>query len=260
MTSLQYNGKEMILNKSGFQFIWHRSVNNDRYTDQNYYPTENYSPFFTYYISSDKKSVTIISDTKYRIKKEDGIFIPALIKYTIYANGVIDVDASFTKPGKADIVNRLGLQMILPEDYVNISYYGHGPHENYSDRKYSALIGLYKITTKEMESEHYVRSQSMGNREGVRWLSLTDNSGNGLKIISKDRLNFSALHFSDEQIWNTKHNYELDKIRKPEVYLSLDCIQQGLGNASCGPLPLLEYMIPVNVPVNYSFRIESIKK
>ena len=54
----------------------------------------------------------------------------------------------------------------------------------------------------------------------------------------------------------TKWAYQ---IRKPEVYVNLDCIQQGLGNASCGPLPLDEYMIPVNQPLSYSFRLEMIK-
>ncbi|MFA6701689.1 MAG: hypothetical protein WCS06_03360, partial [Dysgonamonadaceae bacterium] len=72
-------------------------------------------------------------------------------------------------------------------------------------------------------------------------------------------LNFSALHFTDHQLWDAKHDFMLNEIRKPEVYLNLDCIQQGLGNASCGPLPLDNYMIPQNQNVSYSFRIESVK-
>lgn len=256
MNSMEYEGKEMIHNGRGLQFNWYRSVNNDKYTDQNYYETNYEAPLFTYQPSDDKKSVTIIYSTSATIQNDRKVTIPLFVKYTIYGNGIIDVDGSFTLPQNGDIVRRLGLQMVLPKGYDNVIYYGYGPHENYSDRKTSAFIGLYNTTVKGMEEEHYVRAQSMGNREGVRWLSLTDNSDKGIKITSKDKLNFSALHFTDAEAWDAAHDFKLDEIRKPEIYLSLDCIQQGLGNASCGPLPLQKYLIPVNTPMNYSFRIE----
>ena len=149
--------------------------------------------------------------------------------------------------------------MVMPADYENVEYYGRGPQENYMDRKESAFIGRYSSTVRDMEDEHYVRAQSMGNREDVRWLTLTDKDGKGVKVTSKDKLNFSVLHFTDDALWQAAHDYRLDEIRRPEIYLSLDAIQQGLGNASCGPRPLQEYMIPVNSPVSYSFRIEPVR-
>ncbi len=256
MNSMKYDGREMIYNANGPKFNWYRSVNNDKYTDQNYHETDLGTPFFTYQLSDDKKSVVIIYNTVATILNDRKVKVPVFVKYTIYGNGAIDVDGSFTLPENGDIVRRLGLQMVLPQGYDNISYYGHGPFENYSDRKAAAYIGSYNATAKGMEEEHYVRSQSMGNREGVRWLSLKNSDNKGLKITSKDNLNFSALHFTDAEVWNAKHDFKLDEIRKPQIYLSLDCIQQGLGNASCGPRPLQKYMIPVNKPMNYSFRIE----
>lgn len=36
-------------------------------------------------------------------------------------------------------------------------------------------------------------------------------------------------------------------------------MQQGLGNATCGDIPLPKYMIPENRPVSYSFRIERVE-
>lgn len=80
-----------------------------------------------------------------------------------------------------------------------------------------------------------------------------------MKITSRNNLSFSALHFHDKDIWGAGHGFKLDDTRKPEVFVNLDCIQQGLGNASCGPMPLDEYMIPVNQPLSYSFRLEMIK-
>ena len=169
------------------------------------------------------------------------------------------MESSFTKPSDGSIIRRLGLQMQLPEGFDQIKYYGKGPHENYTDRIKSADVGLYATTALDMESEHYMRAQSMGNREGIRWIEIKDNNNHGLKITSKDRLAFSALHFTDKAVWEAKHDFNLEKIRQPQIYLNLDCIQQGLGNATCGPNPLDEYMIPINAPLNYSFRIEVIK-
>lgn len=259
LTSLKYGGRELIHNGEGLKFNWYRSISNDKYADQDYYESQYNTPIFTYQVAPDKKSLTVLYNSTVVIHNDRGVRIPLSLKYVIYSNGVIDVDASFTKPDNADIVRRLGLQMVLPAGYENIRYYGCGPHENYSDRKTSAFVGLYDTTVKGMEAEHYVRTQSMGNREDIRHLTITDGNNSGLKISSKDRMNFAALHFPDSELWLAKHDFMLDKIRKPEVYLSLDCIQQGLGNASCGPRPLDKYMIPVNQPVSYSFRIEPVR-
>lgn len=259
MNSLHYNNQEMLHQKNGFALNWYRSVSNDKYADQNYYPTTYGKPIFSYQVAEDKKSVTVLSHMNATIAYRNPIVIPYLVKYVIYGNGVIDVDANFTLPSNSAIVHRLGLQLVLPEGFENVEWYGRGSHENYPDRKRSAYFGRFGKTVKEMEEEHYVRAQSMGGREDVRWLIISRNNNQGLKVTSKDKLSFSALHFSDKDLWDAKHDFELDNIRKPEVYLSLDCIQQGLGNASCGPRPLPQYMIPVNQPVGYSFRIEPVR-
>lgn len=258
MISLKYADKEIIHNEKGFDLNWYRSVNNDKYADQSYYTTINRKPLFTWQLSEDKKSLIILSAMVSDIQSKKVVEVPWHTKYIIYGNGAIDVETVFTSPQNS-LVRRLGLQWVLPAGMEYIRYYGHGPHENYSDRKHSAFIGTYDTTAKGMEAEHYVRTQSMGNRDDIRWLTITDANNKGVRILSKDRLSFSALHFTDQDLWNTIHDYKLDSIRKPEVYLNLDCIQQGLGNASCGPLPLSEYMIQPNSLFGYSFRIEPVK-
>lgn len=261
LTSLVYNGKDMIYDSNGLSFNWYRSVNNDKYTDLRYYPTSFSKKDFALEIDKSNKFVTLTTAKNVLISRpENPLTTEYGVKYTIYSNGVIDVEANFEKPQNEPLIRRLGLGIMLPESMEYIEWYGNGPHENYSDRKTSAFVGRYKSTVTDMESEHYVRAQSMGNREGVRWITIADENNNGLRIVSKDRMNFSALHFSDEALWNARHDFNLDRIRKPQVYLNLDCIQQGLGNASCGPLPLDEYMIPENVPLSYTFRIEPLKR
>ncbi len=259
VTSLVYDDREILHDQNGLMFNWYRSVSNDKYTDQNYHPTTNSKPLISYALSEDGKSLTLISYQEATIDYKNPVTIPWLVKYTIYGNGTIDVDATFTKPLNSLIVRRLGLQAVLSKELEQVEWYGRGPYENYPDRKRSTFFRQYRTTVTGMEEEHYVRAQSMGNREEVRWVQLTDNRQKGIRITSKDRLNFSALHFTDEDLWTAKHDFELDAIRRPEIYLSLDCIQQGLGNASCGPRPLPEYMIPENQPLSYAFRIEPVR-
>jgi len=259
MTSLRYGEKEFILDNKGFALNWYRCVNNDKYADQSYYPVLYTKKDFSFKLDESKKFITLYIDRNAVIQKEDNpVSMDYQMTYTIYANGIIDVKTSFKKPENEPIIRRLGLQMVMPQDMEFVEWYGNGPHENYSDRKESASIGLYKATVTDMENEHYVRAQSMGNREGIRWIVLKNKDNSGLKITSKDQMNFSALHFTDQDLWNAGHDFALDNLRRPEVYLNLDCIQQGLGNASCGPLPLKEYMIPENIPLNFSFRMEPV--
>lgn len=247
----------MIYGGQGFVLNWYRSVNNDKFSDQSYYETVYDRPMFTYKVDTSEKFVTLFTDFKVTVKTKDGeVVIPYFVKYDIYSNGVIDVSAQFIKPSGGGIIRRLGLQMVMPEGSEFIKWYGRGPEENYSDRKQASLFGIYETTVTGMEKEHYVRSQSMGNREDIRWFTISGSDNKGIKITSKDHMSFSALHFSDEDIWNALHDFDLDKVRKPEIYVNIDCVQQGLGNASCGPLPLTQYMIPANVPLSYSFRIE----
>ncbi|HCO68644.1 MAG TPA: beta-galactosidase [Dysgonomonas sp.] len=259
MISLKYDNKERLFNQKGLDLNWYRSVGNDKFTDQNYYEVTEQKPLFVYSMADDRKSISILSDHVAVINSPKPVKLPYMVKYTIYGNGAIDVEGSFTKPSNGAIIRRLGLQLQLPQGFETIRYYGKGPHENYMDRIKSAYVGLYSTTPKGMEEEHYVRAQSLGNREEVRWIEITDNTNTGLKVTSKNNMAFSALHFTDKAVWEATHDFNLDKIREPQVYMNLDCIQQGLGNATCGPNPLPQYMIPENQPLSYSFRIEGIK-
>ena len=100
----------------------------------------------------------------------------------------------------------------------------------------------------------------MGNRGDVRWMTLTNDNGQGMKITAGANLGFSALHARDWDLtFNIGHTHELHKIQQVQTILSLDCIQVGLGNASCGPGPIEEYLIKGNQIYSYTFRMEGLK-
>lgn len=247
ITSLKYDKKEMIHAGNGFNFNWYRSCNND---GRNYMLTQtgirsiNIKSQNGYYIVTIEHFAKIINN-----KRE--AHYPYTVEYTISGEGQIDVKADFTLNEKTYAVPRFGLTASLASDLENVTYYGRGPWENYSDRKTSAFLGVYHNTVTGFEEE-YIRTQTMGNRDDVRWMTLTNEQGNGVKIQGKEHFSFSALHFTDKMLWNDlRHGHDLAKNRLSETVLCLDAIQRGLGNQSCGPGPLEQYSIK---PGTYSLR------
>ena len=100
----------------------------------------------------------------------------------------------------------------------------------------------------------------MGERCDTRWLKFTDSDGRGLMISAAgDTFDFSATHYTDKDLWETKYGHDLPSIEKAEVVLNLDCIQRGIGNASCGPGPRPEFEIRPDTTYSYSFRITPVK-
>ncbi|HEY5570623.1 MAG TPA: beta-galactosidase domain 4-containing protein, partial [Bacteroidales bacterium] len=255
LTSLVYNNTEMIFKSEGPTFSWYRSINNDK---RGYKETtvalkgfSVSSSFEGYVIVNTEMEATIVGE-------RNGVY-PYTVNYCIYGNGTMDVTTNFKSPANAYRVPRFGLTLSLMPGMEQVEYYGEGPHENYWDRKTSSYFGQYKTTVTGME-ESYVRSESMGNREDIRWVAISNSVNKGFKITSKDKLSFTALHFTDNQLWNDmKHGFELKDNRLQQTILNLDCNQRGIGNGSCGPGPIKEYELPTDTTFSYSFRIEPLK-
>ena len=257
IAGLSYGGREMLDGQDAMTMLWYRSVGNDKFTDQTAYPSEHVGTSFSCTVAEDSAGAVVKAEGYVDIAAEGkGWRMPYSVTYTVWADGVIDVDASFTKPSGTEVIRRMGIGLAMLPGYENVRWYGKGPHENYIDRCRSAAVGIYEETVEGFVSEHYVRAQSQGNREDARWIEVTDDSGAGLRFeLMEGSMSFSAMHYLDSDLWNIRHDYRLPEIRKEETFVNIDAIQQGLGNATCGPAPLQEYMIPEDRPVRYSFRI-----
>jgi beta-galactosidase len=87
----------------------------------------------------------------------------------------------------------------------------------------------------------YILPQEHGHRGDVRELSLRDGSGFGLHVLGRPVIGFSASHFRAGDLYAARHTCDLEP--RPEVILSLDHAQRGLGTASCGPDVLARYRL-----------------
>ena len=103
---------------------------------------------------------------------------------------------------------RLGLRFALPSGLGNVAWFGGGPGEAYPDSRQAARIGLHRMSVDQMQTP-YVFPQENGARIDVRWASLTDSEGNGLRIEGDTPFLFTARRWTTEQLDAARHTGEL---------------------------------------------------
>ena len=249
LITLRYDGQEMLHRQQGPVFNGYRSINND---PRDHLDTRTRLDDFSYETAEDARSVRI--ETRFTVESDGNGSVQQNLTYVVHGTGAIDLEADFHTSADFNMP-RLSLQTSLSPALEHVTYYGRGPIENYADRKNAAYVGLYQTTVDGMR-EYYTHAQTMGGRCDVQRLSLTDAEGKGLRIIAQDTFAFSAQHYDDREIWRVKYGHDLKNIRRAEIVLNLDCIQRGLGNASCGPGPRPQYEIKKNTDYRMAFRIE----
>ncbi len=114
--------------------------------------------------------------------------------YTVYGSGDVIVNNHFkmTKDDLPEIV-RMGMNLVMPRKFDQMTWLGRGPWESYWDRKTSAFVGLYEGSVAD-QYWAYLRPQENGNKTEVRWLTITDKDGNGLFFEGMPLLSVSAHH------------------------------------------------------------------
>lgn len=183
-------------------------------------------------------------------------------EYIVYSNGDVVVNNNFV-PGKNNLpeLPRFGMFLGMPADYENLKWYGRGPFENYQDRNTAAFVGLYSNKVAD-EFVHYVRPQECGNKTDVRWLTLTNGNGKGLKFTGMPLLSISALPYAIEDLdpgEKKKNIHPADLEKRDRVYVNLDLVQMGVGgDNSWGAMPYSRYRLSPK-SYSYSFRISPVE-
>ncbi len=158
---------------------------------------------------------------------------------------------------------RFGMQMVMPEDYECLEYYGRGPNENYADRNSSTFIGHYRSHV-DKEYWKYVRPQESGNKTDIRWWCVTDADGNGLRFSGIKPLECATLPYlsddlDDGMVKEDKHSHSGDLTPRPFSVVTIADRQMGLGCIdSWGAWPMENVLIPF-ADQDYVFMIEAAK-
>ena len=197
----------------------------------------------TWVVKKDKKSNTIdLNITNVYKAKEPHTFTTQMI-FKIASDGAIFVNSIIDPSAKNVVLPKIGYRLEMPKDFENLTWFGRGPWESYTDRKEACFEGIYNSTVTE-QWEKYVLPQETGNKEEVRWMGLTDQNGAGLLFIATENMAASATHFRAQDLYTTrndrkKHPHEVTF--RENTIVCLDAHMRALGNASCGPDVMAKY-------------------
>ncbi|MGL6064137.1 MAG: glycoside hydrolase family 2 TIM barrel-domain containing protein [Fusobacteriaceae bacterium] len=176
------------------------------------------------------------------------------LEYSVESNGKIRVTMKYTGCKGLAEMPAFGTTFKIPMEYNQIEFYGNGPEESYVDRKHGARLGIFKRDIND-EMSQYVIPQECGNHTDVRWFTITNKSGLGLKITS-DNMEFSALPYTVHELENAYHHQDLPKINY--TVLNINKIQMGVGgDDSWGATTHEEYLIKSENSIEFTYTIES---
>jgi beta-galactosidase len=185
-------------------------------------------------ITETAKSYKVVSEWE----TSTGFIVKQVQLVTPVTDGY-SVKETITVPKQLEDLPRIGINFEIDGALQNYTYFGIGGHETYPDRKIGRVHKW--ISTVADQYTPYVRPQENGGHAGVRWFTLTDASGRGIRIDLDKPLQVSANPFRAEQLADATHDVELVPTGKTIVHI--DAAHRGLGTASCGPDTLPQYLV-----------------
>lgn len=175
--------------------------------------------------------------------------------YKVYPDGKLYVFHSAI-PTKGML--RFGYQMTMESSMEYITWYGRGPKPTYIDRKLASKIDLYESSVTDFEYR-YMRPQESSNRCDVRYFTLTDKEGFGIRVDAyyNNPINFSAYHYTTDGLEKATHINDIPYADITTV--NIDHRQLGVGGDLPGQAFVREpYTMPKNQKQEYSFVITPI--
>lgn len=162
------------------------------------------------------------------------------IVYTVFPDGTIDFQSAITPGNNSLNLPRIGYTLTMPSEFSQFRYYGRGPVNNYADRKTGQFIEVHY--QKVGDDIMLPKPQAMGNREDVRWCSVTNTFDQGVvftptanSALQKGEpltMCASALPWTQQQLMEAAHPFQLPSSSGTTIHL--DAQVTGLGGNSCG--------------------------
>ncbi len=153
--------------------------------------------------------------------------------------GQISVTMDVTRNPDFPELPRFGLRLFLPEEMNQVTYFGMGPEESYVDKCRAASHGLYSSTVADLH-EDYIKPQENGSHFGCDYVILKGRDS-AIKAYGEKPFSFNASVFTQEELTEKKHNFEL--VPCGSTVWNLDFRQNGIGSNSCGPRLLEKYRL-----------------
>lgn len=260
IVSYKIEGKELL--KAPLMPNYFRALTDNDIDFLNFTPQwAKFHPFYAWQRATHRTS----ADKTEVVKNENAVEIhiafstaglkKSVATYRVYPDGRLYVFHSAV-PTKGML--RFGYQMTMDKSMEYITWYGRGPKPTYIDRKLGSKIDLYKSSVTDFEYR-YMRPQESSNRCDVRYFTLTDKNGFGIKVDAyyDNPINFSAYHYTTDGLEKATH---INDIPYEDITtVNIDHRQLGVGGDLPGQAFVREpYTMPKGQKQEYSFVITPI--
>ena len=175
------------------------------------------------------------------IPLDDAALVSSTTTRTERSDGSIAWEHEIVIPEHLADLPRVGVWFELPRRFRRLRWWARGPHENYPDRRASAMVSVWESDPDEIP---YLVPQEFGLRTDCRRLEFFDPASGDVLCIEADGIPFhaSVTHHRAEDLFVARDLTELT--RRPGLVVHLDAAHRGLGTASCGPDTLERYRVP----------------
>jgi beta-galactosidase len=121
------------------------------------------------------------------------------------------------------------------------------------------MVGLYKSTVED-QYVPYITNGENGNKTETRWLTLTNNEGVGIRIAGGPVIDFSALHYSQDDLDREERDgaHTIDLQKSGKVFLNVDWGQMGVGGDDSWRARTHSAYVLRPQPMDYSFVISPV--
>ncbi len=149
--------------------------------------------------------------------------INGTLTYNFYADGKAEIAFNGELRQLLKEMNmrlpRFGFCFALNGGFENMTYFGKGPVESYSDRHKGARFGLFETTVND-NFVHYIRPIENGSHFATVYGRVCNGNGSGMEFRPSmtDSFCFNATHFTPKMLENAKHDDELVPSENTYVY------------------------------------------
>lgn len=203
-------------------------------------------------VSQDETSVTV----RYTYLLTTTPEAECTVAYRVDVEGRVEVTLGCEPDAALPDMPEFGMLLATRPEFSRLSWYGEGPDESYVDRRAGVRLGVWEGRVDDQLTP-YLRPQEAGNHTGVRWASLTDAAGRGLRFeclstLPSGGMDFSALPWTPIQIENAPHHHELPVSQRTIVRPAL--MRRGVGgDDSWQARTHPEYSLPTGQRLSFRF-------
>lgn len=179
------------------------------------------------------------------------------VVYSVFPENRIQVSMKYFGKEGRPFLPLFGWEMKIDKQYDKVVYFGKGPCENYRDRDNGVYTDIFE-TTVSSNVTPYLNPQECGNRTGVRYAKITNESGHGMLIGALfGTFEFGFLPFSAYEMYNAKHMDELPE--RSYTWLRIMSAQMGVGGDDSWGAPVhKEFTLDSSKDMELGFEIKFI--